>query len=114
MIAFNNQTIKLKKNTDYKTVWDKGVKKISNNLILLYIFNKKDCSRIGISSVKNYGTAVERNKTIRRIKSILYLYNFIPGKDIVLVAKKKSKSIKYENLKDEIRDLLTESNLIYQ
>ena len=113
MIAYDNQILKLKKNTDYKTVWDKGVKKISNNLILLYIVNKKDYSRICISSVKNYGTAVERNKIIRRIKSILYLYNFIHGKDIVLVAKKQSKNIKYENLKDEIKDLLTNSYLIH-
>ena len=112
MIAYDNQILKLKKNTDYKVVWDKGVKKVSNNLILLYIVNKKDYSRIGISSVKNYGTAVERNKIIRRIKSILYLYNFIHGKDIVLVAKKKSKSVKYQNLKDEIKALLTKSSLI--
>ena len=53
------------------------------------------------------------NKIIRRIKSILYLYNFIHGKDIVLVAKKQSKNIKYENLKDEIKDLLTNSYLIH-
>ena len=114
MIAYDNQILKLKKNTDYKVVWDKGVKKVSNNMILLYLVNKKDYSRIGISSVRNYGTVVERNKIIRRIKSILYLYNFIPGKDIVLVAKKQSKSIKYENLKDEIKDLLTKSYLIHQ
>ena len=75
MIAYDNQISKLKKNTDYKVVWDKGVKKVSNNMILLYLVNKKDYSRIGISSVRNYGTAVERNKIIRRIKSILYLYN---------------------------------------
>ena len=62
--------------------------------------------------MKNYGTAVERNKIVRRIKSILYLYNFIPGKDIVLVAKKKSKSVEYKNLKDEIKALLTKSSLI--
>ena len=112
MIAYDNQTLKLRKNTDYKTVWDKGVKEVSNNFILIYIVNKKDYSRIGISSVKNYGTAVERNKIVRRVKSILYLYNFIPGKDIVLVAKKKSKSAKYQNLKDEIKALLTKSSLI--
>jgi len=112
MIAYDNQTLKLRKNTDYKIVWDKGVRKVSNNFILIYIVNKKDYSRIGISSVKNYGTAVERNKIVRRIKSILYLYNFIPGKDIVLVAKKKSKSVEYQNLKDEIKALLTKSSLI--
>ena len=112
MIAYDNQTLKLRKNTDYKIVWDKGVRKVSNNFILIYIVNKKDYSRIGISSVKNYGTAVERNKIVRRIKSILYLYNFIPGKDVVLVAKKKSKSVEYKNLKDEIKALLTKSSLI--
>ena len=112
MIAYDNQTLKLRKNTDYKIVWDKGVKKVSNNFILIYIVNKKDYSRIGISSVKNYGTAVERNKIVRRIKSILYLYNFIPGKDIVLVAKKKSKSVEYKNLIDDIKALLTKSSLI--
>ncbi len=112
MIAYDNQTLKLRKNTDYKTVWDKGVKKVSNNFILIYVVNKKDYSRIGISSVKNYGTAVERNKIVRRMKSILNLYNFIPGKDIVLVASKKSKNVKYQNLKDEIKTLLFKSFLI--
>tara|TARA_B100000029_G_scaffold155001_1_gene150342 strand:- start:7978 stop:8322 length:345 start_codon:yes stop_codon:yes gene_type:complete len=112
MIAYDNQTLKLRKNTDYKTVWDKGVKKVSNNFILIYVVNKKDYSRIGISSVKNYGTAVERNKIVRRMKSILNLYNFIPGKDIVLVARKKSKNVKYQNLKDEIKTLLFKSFLI--
>ena len=112
MIAYDNQTLKLRKNTDYKIVWDKGVKKVSNNFILIYVVNKKDYSRIGISSVKNYGTAVERNKIVRRMKSILNLYNFIPGKDIVLVARKKSKNVKYQNLKDEIKTLLFKSFLI--
>ena len=37
MIAYDNQILKLKKNTDYKVVWDKGVKKVSNNMILLYL-----------------------------------------------------------------------------
>ena len=45
MIAYDNQILKLRKNTDYKLVWDKGVKKVSNNFILIYIVKKKDYSR---------------------------------------------------------------------
>ena len=94
MIANHNQIIKLKKNTDFRLVWSSGKKKVSGNLILMYVENQQQFSRVGVSSLKNYGNSVQRNKITRRIRSIIHMISIKPGKDIVIMARKKSKITK--------------------
>jgi len=111
MIAFDNQILKLKKNTDFRLVWATGDKKVSTNLLLIYVDNKEKHSRVGISSVKNYGNAVQRNKIIRRIKSIIPMINIIQGIDIIIIARKKTKHTKFEIIQNELISLFSTSGL---
>ena len=111
MIANHNQIIKLKKNTDFRLVWSSGKKKVSDNLILMYVENHQQHSRVGISSVKNYGNAVQRNKITRRIRSIVHMINIKSGKDIVIMARKKSKNTKYSLIHNELLNLISISGL---
>ena len=111
MIANHNQIIKLKKNTDFRLVWSSGKKKVSGNLILMYVENQQQFSRVGVSSVKNYGNSVQRNKITRRIRSIIHMINIKPGKDIVIMARKKSKITKFSLIKEELLNLINVSGL---
>ena len=65
MIANHNQIIKLKKNTDFRLVWSSGKKKVSDNLILMHVENQQQFSRVGVSSVKNYGNSARQRKLFR-------------------------------------------------
>tara|TARA_B100000427_G_C15369257_1_gene533543 strand:+ start:189 stop:533 length:345 start_codon:yes stop_codon:yes gene_type:complete len=111
MIGYDNQIIRLKKNTDFRLVWSSGKKKISDNLILIYVKNSQKYTRVGISSVKNYGNSVQRNKITRRIRSIIRNSNIIYGNDIVIMARKKSKESKFSIIEEELNRLLTSAGL---
>ena len=111
MIGYDNQIIRLKKNTDFRLVWSSGKKKISDNLILIYVKNNQKYTRVGISSVKNYGNSVQRNKITRRIRSIIRNTNIINGNDIVIMARKKSKESKFSIIEEELNRLLTSTGL---
>ena len=111
MIGYDNQIIRLKKNTDFRLVWSSGKKKISDNLILIYVKNSQKYTRVGISSVKNYGNSVQRNKITRRIRSIIRNANIIYGNDIVIMARKKSKESKFSIIEEELNRLLTSAGL---
>tara|TARA_Y100001970_G_scaffold39716_1_gene48929 strand:+ start:455 stop:799 length:345 start_codon:yes stop_codon:yes gene_type:complete len=111
MIGYDNQIIRLKKNTDFRLVWSSGKKKISDNLILIYVKNNQKYTRVGISSVKNYGNSVQRNKITRRIRSIIRNTNIINGSDIVIMARKKSKESKFSIIEEELSRLLISARL---
>ena len=114
MIGYDNQIIRLKKNTDFRLVWSSGKKKISDNLILIYVKNSQKYTRVGISSVKNYGNSVQRNKITRRIRSIIRNANIIYGNDIVIMARKKSKESKFSIIEEELNRLLTSAGLTFR
>ena len=77
----------------------------------MYVENQQQFSRVGVSSVKNYGNSVQRNKITRRIRSIIHMISIKPGKDIVIMARKKSKITKFSLIKEELLNLINVSGL---
>ena len=81
----------LKKNHIFRRLYSS--KGIANSFLVLYARpNRSDGNRIGITVSKKLGHAVVRNRTRRRIREIYRLNEalFLPGWDIVLVARTRA------------------------
>ena len=70
--------------------------------------NNLNRDRFGISVGKKIGNAVIRNKYKRRIRTILDIYkkDYKSFKDYIIIMRKGSISLKYEDFKNQLLNLL--------
>lgn len=107
---------KIRKNSDFRIVYNKG-KSFSNNLFVMYIYrNKKNISinRLGISVSKKVGKSVTRNR-IRRLIYESYRLNLKilkNGYDIVFIARSNAKNKLYCEVEKSIKNLLKKGSII--
>lgn len=99
MKKFNSIT----RNQDFKRVYAKG-KYLSSDLLVTYVLrNRINGIRIGITTSKKIGNAVQRNRSRRIIRAALSsISSTLAGRyDIVFVARKNTPFVKsYDVLKD--------------
>lgn len=97
------KNISLNKNKDFKYIYNRGKSVISPLLVTYAIKNKCSLNRLGITTSKKIGNAVERNRARRIIKAAYRNFNgkIEVGYDIVFVARGrtvKSNSNKIYNI----------------
>lgn len=107
---------KIKKNYDFRVVYNKG-KTFSNKLLIMYIYkNKKnvDINRLGISISKKVGKSVIRNKIRRLIYEVyrLNLYKLKNGYDIVFIVRMAAKDKIYSEIENSINNLFNKSLIL--
>lgn len=99
---------KLKKNIEYKQVYNYNKKLFSKYFVIFY--KKSENYKIGIVASKKVGNAVIRNKVKRKIREILRINNDkikYKNYDIVIISKKSlGKNINKINFIDIKNDLL--------
>ncbi len=112
MSKFNS----LKKNKEFKNVYNEKKSISDENLIIYTKKNILDKNRIGISISKKVGNSVIRHKIIRRIREIFRLNEKYLKKsyDIVVVCKKNVKEIKYENIKESFLFLCKKKDILME
>lgn len=96
-----NETIK--KNRDFRRLYNKGKYFVSANIITYVIKNKLSRTRIGITTSKKTGNAVKRNRARRVIRAAFFcLKSFVePSFDIIFVSRQKTSEVKMQDvLKD--------------
>lgn len=77
----------------------------------LYTYTTKDEYRFGICVSKKIGNAVTRNKLKRQVKDIIDKSKLhFDSKDYIIVLKKSAVSTKYLSLKEDLVNLLKNSN----
>ena len=94
------RTVTLKENCDFRRLYGKGKSFQSPALVSYVMKNRAGICRVGITTSKKIGNAVERNRA-RRVIRVAYnnLENKINGNyDIVFVARSKTKYIKSTDL----------------
>jgi ribonuclease P protein component len=64
-----------------------------------------ETSRIGFSVGKQVGGAVVRNRVKRRLRAIVREFDWVPGADIVIVARPEARDATY----DELRRAVTQN-----
>ena len=117
---------RLKKRSEFQTVYRKGISRSSRHLILRAYTEKNDSklirenkfsqSKIGISiSRKVSKKAVERNQIKRRIRAVFrrLLPQISSGWLIVIIVKPEAKECKYEHFLRELEKLLIKAKIIH-
>ena len=111
---FNVKKYRIRKNTEFRTVYRRG-KSFSNLLLVLYIYrNGKDINRCGISVSKKVGKSVIRSRVKRLIGESYRLNNegLKSGYDLVFIARNPSNDKNYKEIDNAVRNLLKKAGLV--
>lgn len=102
-----NKTETLKKNDDFKTVYQTG-KSFANKYLIMYVKkNELGSNRLGISVSKKVGNSVVRHRITRLIRESYRLLEdrFLNGLDIVIVARISAKGRTYAEIESALLHL---------
>ena len=100
-------TISLSKNRDFRWLYAKGKKAAGSYLAVYCRKNRIDSTRLGLTVSVKLGGAVQRNRIRRRMREAYRLQEdlFLPGNDIVIVARFRAVSVGFSALQKEMVDL---------
>lgn len=109
-------TQSIKKNFQFRFVYNKG-KSLANRLLVMYVVkNKKytDTNRLGISVSKKVGKSVVRSRVTRLIKESYRLSeeDIKQGYDIVVIARVSANGADYKEINKALLSLLKKHNLL--
>jgi len=107
-------TTSLKKNHEFKRLYNKGKKEASSHAVVYCRRNGSNENRLGVTVSTKLGGAVKRNRIRRRLKEIYRLNeeNLIKGHDIIIVARMRSRFAGYRELETSILALFKKLKLI--
>ena len=106
----------LKKNNDFKNVYNCG-KSFANRFLVMYVLeNNTDSNRIGISVSKKVGNSVIRHHLTRLIRESYRLHEdmFNSGLDIVVIARTTANKATYHEVESAPLHLGGLHNIIHQ
>ena len=109
-------TQSIKKNFQFRFVYNKG-KSLANRLLVMYVVkNKKytDTNRLGISVSKKVGKSVVRSRVTRLIKESYRLSeeDIKQGYDIVVIARVSANGADYKDINKALLSLLKKHDLL--
>ena len=101
--------ITLKENTDFNRVYYRGKSSAKPQLVVYSLKNRLGVCRIGITTSKKIGNAVERNRSRRIIRAAFQsvIKDFDTegkGYDFVFVARTKTKYLKSTHIEKAMRE----------
>ena len=101
-------TTPLKKNHEFKRLYNKGKSAASHCLVVYCRRNGRAENRLGLSVSTKLGGAVQRNRVRRRLKEIYRLNEgkLAFGYDVVIVARMRSRYAGYGELEYAVMSLL--------
>ena len=93
-------TVFLKQNHVFRRLYAKGKSQVTPHLALYARKNGGPASRLGITVSTKLGHAVVRNRVRRRLREIYRIHEdqFLPGYDLVVVARVRSVYAKFGDL----------------
>lgn len=97
----------LKKNSDFKYVYQNG-KSFANRFLVMYVLeNNDEKNRLGISASKKVGNSVVRHRFTRLVRESYRLHEniFNSGLDIVVVARKSAASVGFFEIESALLHL---------
>jgi len=104
----------LKKNHEFKRLYNKGKSEASKYAVIYCRRNGTAYNRLGITVSTKLGNAVQRNRIRRRLKEIYRINenSFSVGFDIVLVARMRSRLAEYKELESSVLSLFRKLSLM--
>ena len=106
---------KIKKNSQFRFIYNRG-KSVSDSNLVLYIVknNKSNTLRLGITVSKKIGKAIVRNRVKRLIRESYRLnkHKFRYGYDIIFVARGLSRERNYWEIEKSVVNLMKKGGLL--
>ena len=108
------QTVSLKQNHIFRRLYARGKSAVDSRLALYCRKNRLGHNRLGLTVGVKLGKAVARNRTRRRIKEAYRLHEgrFLPGYDLVVVARVKAGHSRYRDLERSLLRLADKLGLL--
>ncbi len=106
--------VTLKTNPDFRRLYNRGISITDPALVIYYSKNRAGICRIGITTGKKIGNAVERNRSRRVLKEAFRSVcpQVKPQYDIVIVARSKTKYIKSTRLAEIMLRIFEEQGML--
>lgn len=106
--------VTLNRNTDFRRLYNRGKAVTDPALVIYYSKNRAGLCRIGITTSKKIGNAVERNRSRRVIKAAYRTLSseLSPCYDIVFVARSKTKYLKSTRLEEIMRRVFSQEGML--
>ena len=97
----------LKKNEEFKKVYEKGKSLANRHLIIYVLRNELKKNRVGISVSKKVGNSVVRHRVTRLIRECYRISeeDFKCGYDIVIIARTTAKELSFKEIKSALLHL---------
>jgi len=107
-------TTSLKKNHEFKRLYNKGKSAASQCVVVYYRRNGRSENRLGITVSTKLGGAVQRNRIRRRLKEVYRLNEekLCAGCDIVLIARMRSRYAGFPELESSVLSLFKTLKII--
>lgn len=108
------KTCSLKKNYQFRVVYNRG-KSVANKYLVLFVLKSKDdYNKLGVSISKKVGKSVARNRIRRLIKeSYRALEKDVKtGYDMIVIARQPSNGAPFKEISRSVRHLLYKQSLI--
>ena len=111
-----SELITLKENREFRRAYTRGKSFVSPDLVTYIIKNNNNNLRIGITTGKKIGKAVERNRSRRIIRAAYFQLcdNIRKGYDIVFVARTKTPFRKSTDILKSMKSHLKEAGLLQE
>ena len=106
--------VTLKLNGDFRRLYNRG-KAVTNPALVMYCMkNRAGICRIGITTGKKIGNAVERNRSRRIIREAFrsVVKDIDDGYDFVFVARSKTKYLKSNYIENVMREMMISNGII--
>lgn len=107
-------TVSLKQNHQFRRLYSKGKSAVSPTLALYCRKNRLGYSRLGVTVGAKVGKAVRRNRTRRRIREAYRIHEdaFLPGYDLVAVARVRAGHARFGELERSLLQLMDKLHLL--
>ena len=104
----------LKKNTDFRNVYNKGTSHANRLLVMYVLSNDSKQNRLGISVSKKVGNSVIRHHLTRLVRESYRLHEeiFSFGLDIVVIARVNAKNASYHEIEKSLLHLANLHHII--
>ncbi len=106
--------VTLKSNPDFRRLYNRGKAITDPALVIYYSKNRAGICRIGITTSKKIGNAVERNHSRRLLKEAFRSVcpRVKPQYDIVIVARSKTKYVKSTRLAEIMMSIFEKEGML--
>ena len=106
--------VTLKSNSDFRRLYNRGKAITDPALVVYYSKNRAGICRIGITTSKKIGNAVERNRSRRVIREAFRQVcpNLNPCYDIVMVARSKTKYLKSTRIEEVMKRIFENEGML--